>query len=122
MTESAEQRLPAPNERRSVQAMVREDLKLRERLGRERYGTSLQAFNHRDGLWDLYEELLDAACYARQLIAERDAASEAWARIAELESDNQRQRDLVAELRRQITVDGGLAQRYTSLADPHHHG
>lgn len=56
----------------SIQALVRADLEERERLGVERYGTPLRAHNGRDGLMDLYEELLDAACYARQLIEERD--------------------------------------------------
>ena len=52
--------------------MVRADLEERERVGIARYGTPLQPHNGRDALVDLYQELLDACCYVRQLIAERD--------------------------------------------------
>lgn len=52
--------------------MVREDLEERERVGIERYGTSLQPHNGRDALRDAYEEALDLACYLRQAMAERD--------------------------------------------------
>ena len=68
-----EQPLPVPNDRRSVQSMVREDLELREQVGIQRYGTPLQAHNGRDALRDAYEEALDLACYLRQLIEERDS-------------------------------------------------
>ena len=67
-----EQPLPVPNDRSSVQGMVRQDLELREQVGIQRYGTPLQAFNGRDALRDAYEEALDLACYLRQLISERD--------------------------------------------------
>lgn len=102
MSEHTEQPLPTRNDRPSIQGLVREDLEQRERIGRERYGTSLQALNSRDGLRDLYEELLDATCYVRQVIAERDLDGEAWAQVAELQRQNVRQRDLLAELRRQV--------------------
>ena len=36
-------------------------------------GTALQPFNGRDALRDLYEELLDACTYIRQVIEERDS-------------------------------------------------
>ncbi len=67
--------MPTPNDGISIQMLVRADLHKRERVGRERYGTSLQAFNGRDALRDAYEEALDLACYLRQAIAERDAAT-----------------------------------------------
>lgn len=51
--------------------MVIEDIEARKAVGLERYGTLLQANNGRDSLQDLYEELLDAATYVRQLIEER---------------------------------------------------
>lgn len=38
-----------------------------------KYGTHLQAHNGRDALQDLYEELVDAALYIKQLIMERDS-------------------------------------------------
>lgn len=49
-----------------------EDMKARDRLGRERYGTPLQPHNGRDALRDLYEEVLDAIAYATQVRLEAD--------------------------------------------------
>ncbi|NMO52002.1 hypothetical protein HH310_12440 [Actinoplanes sp. TBRC 11911] len=68
---STEQPAPVPNDRATVQGLVREDLRTRERIGVERYGTPLQPHNGRDALRDAYEEALDLACYLRQAIAER---------------------------------------------------
>jgi hypothetical protein len=67
-----EQPMPTVNDSPSVQSMVIADLQVRLQVGISRYGTGLQPFNGRDGLRDLYEELLDAATYIRQVIAERD--------------------------------------------------
>lgn len=78
MTAPAEQPMPVPSDRPSVQGMVIADLETRLQVGIQRYGTPLQAFNGRDALRDLYEELLDACCYTRQLIAERDAKADGW--------------------------------------------
>jgi hypothetical protein len=72
MTAPTEQPMPTPNGRPSVQGMVIDDLTTRLRVGIQRYGTPLQAFNGRDALRDAYEEALDLACYLRQAIAERD--------------------------------------------------
>ena len=56
---------------KSIQELVRLDLEAREKLGQERYGTSLYPNNGRDAMQDAYEEALDLACYLRQLIEER---------------------------------------------------
>lgn len=72
MTEHREQAAPIPNERPSIQSLVRQDLEARERVGIARYGTPLQPHNGRDALRDAYEEALDLACYLRQAITERD--------------------------------------------------
>lgn len=56
----------------SIWALVVRDMVERDRVGRERYGVPLRAFNGRDGLRDLYEELLDAVVYLRQVLEERD--------------------------------------------------
>lgn len=56
---------------KSIQELVRDDLVEREKLGRERYGTSLMANNGRDALLDAYEEALDLACYLKQALVER---------------------------------------------------
>jgi hypothetical protein len=72
-SQHTEQAMPTPNNRPSVQSLVRADLDEREQVGIQRYGTPLQAFNGRDALRDAYEEALDLACYLRQAMAERDA-------------------------------------------------
>lgn len=46
------------------------DLMARKRLGIERYGVALQAFNGRDMGRDAYEEALDLAVYLRGELAE----------------------------------------------------
>lgn len=93
---------PRPNDGPSVQAMVRADLVERERVGRERYGTSLQPVNGRDALVDAYQEALDLACYIRQELAERDEAPSLALRLAAAEQTIRRQHDLIAEMRRQM--------------------
>lgn len=55
---------------RPIWELVIEDMKARDRFGREKYGTPLQAHNGRDPLVDLYQELLDACVYTRQRIEE----------------------------------------------------
>jgi predicted transcriptional regulator len=54
----------------SIQELVRKDLIYREQLGRQRYGTSLYAYNGRSAILDAYEEALDLCCYLRQVIEE----------------------------------------------------
>ena len=44
----AEQPMPIPNGRPSIQGLVRHDLDQREQIGVQRYGTPLQAHNGRD--------------------------------------------------------------------------
>lgn len=63
---------PAESNHPAVWGLVLADMQARDQLGRARYGTPLQPFNGRDALVDLYQELLDAAVYARQAIYERD--------------------------------------------------
>lgn len=63
--------MPTTNDAPSIQGMVINDLEVRLAVGIQRYGTPLQPHNGRDGLRDLYEELLDACCYVRQVIEER---------------------------------------------------
>jgi hypothetical protein len=50
--------------------MVQEDLEERARVGLLKYGQYLSSFNGRSALQDLYEELLDAACYTKQKLLE----------------------------------------------------
>ena len=72
MTGIKDQPPPVPNEGVPVWDLVMVDMVERDHVGRQRYGTPLQTFNGRDALVDLYQELLDAVVYIRQVIAERD--------------------------------------------------
>lgn len=65
---------------------VIEDMKARDRLGRERYGVPLAPHNGRDALQDAYEEALDLAVYLKQAIIERDGqtTSRQWPRLKTL--------------------------------------
>lgn len=59
--------------REKVIEHVLEDIKARDTMGREKYGTSLMTHNGRDALWDAYQEALDLVMYLRQAILEREA-------------------------------------------------
>ena len=48
------------------------DMNDRDQWGRSKYKTPLQPFNGRDVVTDIYQELLDACVYMRQLLFERD--------------------------------------------------
>ena len=61
---------PKPNDGIPIAELVIADIQERARLGRERYGTPLQAFNGRDALQDAYEEIMDALLYLRQALEE----------------------------------------------------
>lgn len=63
---------PKPNDRKPSWELVIEDMKARDRFGREKYGTPLQPHNGRDSLRDAYEEALDQCVYLRNAIEERD--------------------------------------------------
>ena len=63
---------PRPTSGPHIHDQVAADLAQRKTLGTATYGQPLQAHNGRDALWDLYEELLDACTYLRQVISERD--------------------------------------------------
>jgi hypothetical protein len=62
---------PKPNGSRPIGELVLADLRERMAQGIATYGVPLQAHNGRDALRDLYEELLDACLYIRQVIEER---------------------------------------------------
>lgn len=64
---------PIKNDGPHICDLVINDLKTRKLEGIKKYGTPLQAFNHRDALQDAYEEALDLCQYLKQAIEERDA-------------------------------------------------
>ena len=77
-----EQMAPLSIESPAIWGLVVADMQARDRIGRERYGTPLQAGNGRDALVDAYQEALDQAVYLRQAIEERGvrrpATGELW--------------------------------------------
>jgi len=73
--DSDAQPAPVPNDRPSIHDLVIADMEERKALGKRRYNSLLQAGNGRDALVDLYQELLDACAYARQMIEERNTVT-----------------------------------------------
>lgn len=69
------QPMPGNHAGYEVLPLVISDLRARAAAGLLKYGTALKTGNGRDALVDLYQELLDAAMYARQRIAEGDDAA-----------------------------------------------
>jgi hypothetical protein len=74
--EGDSQPLPTRNDHPDVQSAVIADIQARRDVGIARYGTPLQPFNGRNALQDLYEELLDAACYAKQKLVETEQTAD----------------------------------------------
>lgn len=70
-----EQPLPQPNMSTPIWDLVVDDMRERDRVGRQRYGTPLQVNNGRDALVDAYQEALDLVVYLRQAIEERQCKS-----------------------------------------------
>lgn len=68
---TASEPAPVVNDGRPIYEMVMEDVKRRAEMGKQHYGTFLQANNGRNSLVDLYAEMLDAVCYLRQMIEEQ---------------------------------------------------
>lgn len=66
-----DQPLPVPNDRPDIQSLVIADITARREVGIQRYGSALQPHNGRDSHRDLYEELLDACMYIKQVMVER---------------------------------------------------
>lgn len=65
---------PAPKGTgREITPLVIRDLEIRSKMGKEKYGETLRAYNGRNPLVDLYQELMDAVQYVRQVIEEMGA-------------------------------------------------
>lgn len=56
---------------REITPLVIKDLELRSKMGKEKYGETLRAFNGRNALVDAYQESLDLVQYLRQLLEEQ---------------------------------------------------
>ena len=74
MTANDPEPTPMPNNLPAVWDLVIEDIKERDKIGQEKYGTRLQPFNGRDSLRDAYQEALDLVVYLRQKIYEEEYA------------------------------------------------
>ena len=66
--------MPEKNDLPACWDLVLKDIQERDKVGQERYGTRLQPFNGRAAVLDLYQELLDAVVYGRQLVYELENA------------------------------------------------
>lgn len=63
---------PVKNNLPAVWDLVLADIKERDEIGKEKYGTRLQPFNGRNPLKDAYQEALDLVVYLRQAIYEQE--------------------------------------------------
>lgn len=95
---NAAQPPPVPNDAPAVWDLVVADMRERDAVGAERYGTRLQPNNGRDALVDAYQEALDLTVYLRQAIAERrqvaDRDPNRVAREARVDVTDDERRDL----------------------------
>lgn len=100
MTQSfvEEQSAPVPNDKPASWDLVVADMRARDAVGRERYGTPLQPGNGRDSLVDAYQEVLDAAVYLRNAIAERGVEVQSLPHREAMAKEIQRLRAQVTEL------------------------
>jgi hypothetical protein len=62
---------PRPNSGPAIWDLVMADMRCRDAIGLQRYGTRLQANNGRHALMDAYHEALDLVVYLRQAIEEQ---------------------------------------------------
>lgn len=103
-----DQPLPVLNDRPDIQSQLIADIEERRQVGIRRYGTALQPFNGRDAARDLYEELIDGAVYAKQLVVEHADMNEELEALrqetAELLSENQRLTEERDEALRQLAA------------------
>lgn len=73
--------------RENVWPVLMRDILERVNIGHNRYGTLLQSHNGRDPLVDLYEELIDALQYLKQLSMEREYEKEQMEKLFSLVTD-----------------------------------
>ena len=122
MTQSfvEEQSAPVPNDKPASWDLVIADMRARDAVGRERYGTPLQPGNGRDSLVDAYQEVLDTAVYLRNAIAERGADVPSLPHREAMAEEIQRLRAQVTELQAgQTRTLTALRDRATRTAKEH---
>lgn len=79
-----------------------DDMRARDAVGRERYGTPLQPWNGRDALVDAYQEALDLAVYVKQAQLENGERGPNWGAL---------ERALTNAVRAAVTLKGLLMTR-----------
>jgi len=72
MSNAMHEPTPLPGQS-TVADKVIEDINERVSMGLSKYGTKLMTFNGRNALVDLYQELIDATMYVKQLLMEEEA-------------------------------------------------
>ena len=87
-----------------ITPLVCRDLELRSEHGVRKYGRPLRAFDGRDGLVDLYDELLDAAVYARKCLHEQRVSPASSAAVTLI-------REALGAYQASEGLDRGWAQR-----------
>jgi len=71
MTSNEPEPASTRNTHRAVWDSVMDDIRERDELGEQKYGTRLQAHNGRNPLIDAYQEALDLVVYLKQAIQEQ---------------------------------------------------
>lgn len=66
---------PVPNNFAHIADLVCADIQEKKRMGMEKYGTPLQAFNGRNSLQDAYQEAIDLTKYLKQKLEEEREGS-----------------------------------------------
>lgn len=95
----------------AVWDLVIKDMRSRDQIGRERYGTPLQTHNGRDGLVDAYQEVLDLAVYLRQELEERVLINDVYRALEEIPGID------ACNSANVLTVIEGLTDRVASQSD-----
>ena len=109
-----DQQLPEVNDHQDIQSRVIADIRERREVGISRYGTALQPFNGRDALRDLYEELLDATMYIKQVMVEQEDRADVDEPLLGLATTEQ----LLEELYARAEVGGYLDYRTVDEGKP----
>jgi hypothetical protein len=78
-TDSTQPKPEPTADSQSVTDAVIADMVQRREHGVRKYGVELMTNNGRDALLEIYQELLDATMYTKQLLMERDAKAKAQA-------------------------------------------
>lgn len=112
------QPLPIPASGPPIHDLVAADMLARKELGIRRYEQPLSAFNGRSALRDLYEELLDAAAYIRQLIEEDETDTDvAIVRLMAQVSEQKQRADALHAAAEHLRAERDAARAAAGIED-----